>query len=312
MKIRDNFKPITTILKVNLLLILFLNCSSHEATESDNVFEFYTNQSKYTDPCKFVDLYEGVPADVPAIVNAVQGALIHMERVEKENLRLSKRQIDRGIGCSTVREMLQSISKLDSRTLTFERPIEKRSVGICTHFAMLTCSLLRHHNIPARCRGGFETYFSSDKHHDHWICEYCNPHENRWIRIDPEVDDFFIENFSVPARHLDLPDSVFKSGAQVWHDCRSGEANPSHFGISGDRWYGGWDFILNEIVLDFLAMNKIELLPWDGIKLSEKGSHRLTETELILLDQVAGFDEAGNDDFSEMRQFYKSNKKLHK
>lgn len=312
MKSSDIFKSIKTILKVSSLLILFLNCASNETIEPDDVFEFYAKQSKYTDPGKYIDLYESVPADVTSIVNVVQGALIHMERIEKDTLPFSKRQIDRGIGCSTVRDLLKNISKLDSRSLVFERPIEKRSVGICTHFAMLTCSMLRHHNIPARCRGGFETYFSSEKHHDHWICEYWKVDENRWVRIDPEVNEFFIEKYSVPTQHLDLPDGVFKSGATVWRQCRNGEANPAHFGISGDRWYGGWDFVLNEIVLDFLALNKIELMPWDGNDLSEKGFDRLSENDFELLDQIAKFDETGNERFREMREFYKANRKLHK
>jgi len=299
-------------LKFSLLIILCLNCSSNEISESNNIFEYYSTQSKYTDPGKYVHLYDGIPAKIDDIVSIVQGVLVHLAQVEEQHLPFPKNQIDRGLGCSSVKKMLRNISKLDNRNLVFKRPIKKRSVGICTHFAMLTCSLLRHNNIPARCRGGFETYFSSNKHHDHWICEYWNSEENRWVRIDPEVNDFFNNKFSVPASNLDLPDSVFKSGAQVWKECRNGEADPTHFGISGDHWYGGWDFVVNEIVLDFLALNKIELLPWDGNKLSEKGYDKLNRNDFILLDKAAKFSKADNENFKKMRSFYKTNKKFHK
>lgn len=300
------------ILIISIPIILLMSCTAEEIPEADNVYDFYASHSKYTDPGKYVYLYEDVPADVAEIVKITQGALIHLVQIEKQSLRFSGRQIDQGLACSSVKEILRSISEKDARNLSFKRPVEKRSVGICAHFSWLTCSLLRHHGIPARCRGGFETYFASKKHHDHWICEYWNSYENRWIRIDPEVNEFFVEKLSVPASNLDLPDSVFKSGATVWRECRNGEANPAHFGISGDRWYGGWDFVLNEVVLDFLALNKVELLPWDGNRLSEKGYDQLIETELQLLDRAAGLAEAGSDSFIQLRSLYLKNKNLHK
>lgn len=75
---------------------------------------------------------------------------------------------------------------------------------------------------------------------------------------------------------------------------------------------GGWDFILNEMVLDFMALNKIELLPWDGNKLSEKGIKWLRNKEYTLLDEASEIVIAGNESFHEMRAYFKSNKKLQK
>jgi hypothetical protein len=68
----------------------------------------------------------------------------------------------------------------------------------------------------------------------------------------------------------------------------------------------------NEMVLDFMALNKIELLPWDGNTLSEKGIRRLTNKEYILLDKASEIAIAGDELFKEMRVFFKSNKQLQK
>ena len=52
----------------------------------------------------------------------------------------------------------------------------------------------------------------------------------------------------------------FLTGGQAWQMCRSGGANPDDFGIFDMR--GPW-FMQGDLVRDFLALNKVEILPWD-------------------------------------------------
>ena len=286
--------------------------SSQENVDFDNVLEFYSNQSDFTDPGKYKYLYEGISDDIPQIVNSVQGVILNLAQVENENIPVPDRRINNEIHLDTVEKILKCLSIKENRPLPFSRSVDKRSVGICTHYVLLTCSILRYKGIPARSRGGFEMYYSSNKHHDHWICEYWNVSEERWVRIDPEITDIMKKSLNINFNSLDLPKKAFMSGAEAWKECRSGEENPNHFGVMGNEWVGGWDFVLCEMILDFLALNKIELLPWEENRLSEKSTTRLTNDEYILLDKASELVIAGDESFKKMRIFYKSNKELQK
>lgn len=278
--------------------------------DSANILAYYTSQSSTTDPGKYVDLYEGIPADVPQIVDIVQGVLLSLDQVGSGPISISGERINKEIHLTSVKEMLQCISNTDERPLIFTRPIEERMVGICAQHAMLTCSILRDKGIPARTRGGFAMYFTGNRHHDHWICEYWNTSEERWVQVDSELNDVVKERLNITFNTSDLPPDKFITGAEIWEACRAGKENPSHFGVMGDEWAGGWDFVLCEMVLDFLALNKIERLPWDENRLSRKGITRLTDDECALLDKASELVIAGNDSFEAMRLLYHNHKKL--
>lgn len=310
------FYVMTILFSFSLILFNYF-CSSNNddnirEMDSEKIFKYYSTHSEYTNPGNYVYLYEGIPSDVSKIVKVVHGTILHLAQLEIDKIQIPKTRIDREIHFNTVENMLQQISKMDERPLICSRQIDDRMIGICTHFAMLTCSILRHKGIAARSRGGFETYHSQNAHHDHWICEYWNSAENRWIKIDPELNDFLKKRWNINFNNLNLSQDVFLTGVEVWKLCRLGKKNPNHFGIKGDKWFGGWDFVLNEMVLDYMALNKIELLPWDGNKLSEKGIDRLKENDFELLDRASALAIAENDSFTEMRTFYKNNKKLQK
>jgi hypothetical protein len=201
---------------------------------------------------------------------------------------------------------------MDNRALVESRPPDKRLIGSCRHFAVLTCSLLRHKKIPARARGGFETHHSPVRHHDHWICEYWNPTQQRWIQVDAEIDSALKQKWHIDFDPLDLPAGTFMTGAETWRLCRKGELNPKQFGVGGgaNEWIGGWNFVSSELLLDLMALNKFELLPWDTNRLSEKEVSQLSESEYALLDSVAHCINEGDKSFLEIRQLYAMNSSL--
>jgi hypothetical protein len=109
-----------------------------------------------------------------------------------------------------------------------------------------------------RARGGFETHHSVSAHHDHWICEYWHPAEKRWVQVDAEIDSTLRREWQIDFDCLDLPPGTFMTGAKAWQLCRAGKLNPGRFGVGGNReWVGGWNFVLNELVLDLMALNKL-------------------------------------------------------
>jgi hypothetical protein len=279
---------------------------------TDSILEFYSAQGVITDPGKYAHLYDGLSGEVSQIVKAVQGVVIDGDHAKALGFDLPGKRRQHEENLRKVEDMLKCIKKMDDRALTESRPPDKRLIGSCRHFAVLTCSLLRHKKIPARARGGFETHHSPTAHHDHWICEYWNQTQQRWIQVDAEIDSDLKEKWHIDFDTLDLPAGTFMTGAKAWLLCRKGELNPEQFGVGGgaNEWMGGWNFVLSEMILDVMALNKFELLPWDTNKLSEKYVSQLSQSDLELLDRVAHLIDEGNQSFPEIRRLYETNSSL--
>jgi hypothetical protein len=167
---------------------------------------------------------------------------------------------------------------------------------------MLT-SFLRYLGIPARARCGFGKYFLPGHFEDHWVTEYWDDQRQAWVLVDSQLDDFQLEILKPDFSPLDVPRDQFIIAADAWQMCRQGSADPKNFGIFDMH---GWWFIWGNVVRDFLALNKLEILPWDY----ELGAftHRLEDPlpeegdELYFYDEVAALTLAGDQVFDQLRR----------
>src|SRR6516162_6436125 len=124
--------------------------------------------------------------------------------------------------------LVEALLALDPASLDVPRTPDRRVVGTCRHFAVLTCALLRYRGISARVRCGFATYFQSGQGLDHWITEYWDDAGGRWVRIDSEV-----LGGTVLPHPEDLRPGEFLSGGEAWTAFRRGEIDASQFGVCG-------------------------------------------------------------------------------
>jgi transglutaminase superfamily protein len=153
--------------------------------------------------------------------------------------------------------LVQVLGVLDPSPLSVVREPGKRVIGTCRHFAVLSCALLRYRGVKARVRCGFATYFQPDKGLDHWITEYWDNPERRWVRIDAEI-----LGQSVVNRPDDLDAGQFLTGSEAWAAYRRGEIDAATFGVYGTENWGAGE-IRGNAVKDLAALNKVEMLPWD-------------------------------------------------
>ncbi len=150
----------------------------------NNPQAFYSQQSNMTNPGTFVEIYADLPHDVASLCRVVQGLVIHFQGADMFNHTIPEERM-KEIDTRNVAKILARIHELDSRTLTAERPPEKRFVGCCRDFATLFCSLARYCGIPTRTRIGFSAYFNPSFHHDHEIVECWDVEQQRWRLVDP-------------------------------------------------------------------------------------------------------------------------------
>ena len=228
-----------------------------------NPLSYYATSGPMTDPKEHVSLFDRLPVEVPALVEIVQGLLVHIFWAERYGLQLPQERKECEVNLRFVSKQLVRIQELDAAPLTVARPLEKRLAGNCRDFSVMLCAMLRHRGIPARARCGFGTYFRGDRYpyEDHWVCEYWKADEGRWVMVDAQLDAFQREALGITFDPLDMPPGQFVTGGRGWQMCRTDQADPREFGIF--EWYGLW-FVRGDLLRDFLALNKVEILPWDG------------------------------------------------
>jgi hypothetical protein len=239
----------------------------------------------------------------------VQGALIHRDIAPwLYGLTLSEKQRDDG-HLRPVAQMLTRIHELDSRPLTSAREVGKRLPSVCRHFSLMLCAMLRHQGIPARPRCGFGAYFTPGKFEDHWVCEYWNGGEKRWVLVDAQLDAIQRKALKIDFNTLDVPRDRFIVAGDAWQMCRSGRADPDAFGLTHVHLQGLW-FVAGNVLRDLASLNRMEMLPWDVWGLMDMDDDAITGEKKALLDRVAKLTLAGDDAFAEVRTIYESDDRL--
>jgi transglutaminase-like putative cysteine protease len=273
-------------------------------TELDKMLEYYAAPGPMTDLTGVpADVFDGLPTDPVGLCRAVPGLVVHEMWASAYGFEVPEDRLTDLQSRSAV-EMTDVIRRLDPGPLSAARPVEERMVGNCRHFSTLSCALLRHAGIPARARCGFGMYFEPGKYVDHWVTEYWNEAERRWVRIDAQLDDVQRAAIVADFDTEDLPPGPFLPAGEAWQQCRTGRAEPRDFGIF--EFWGLW-FVQANVVRELAALNKMELLPWDvwGVmKLQEEPDAAATS----LTDRVAGVITGG--DVDAIRTVYEDNDDL--
>jgi hypothetical protein len=207
----------------------------------------------------------------------------------------------------SVRRMLRRLLELDGRPLTEARPPERRLVGNCRDFSVMLTAMLRQQGVPARARCGFGRYFLPNHYEDHWVTEYWDAQQARWRLVDAQLDAFQCAELKIAFDPLDVPRDQFIVGGQAWKLCRSSQADPDQFGIFD--MHGLW-FVRGDFLRDVAALNKTELLPWDGWGLADAPDEALSVEDYALLDRVAELTCGDVPDFDALRTLYAADDRL--
>jgi Transglutaminase-like superfamily len=269
----------------------------------ENPQEYYRGTGPMTALGARADEFRTLPRNLASLCEIVQGVLIHRDIAPfLYGLTLTETQRDDG-HIRPIAQMLTRIHALDARPLTTAREVGRRLPSVCRHFSLMLCAILRHQGIPARPRCGFGAYFTPGKFEDHWVCEYWNTAENRWILVDAQLDAIQRKAFNVDFNPLDTPRNRFIIAGDAWQQCRSGLADPASFGLTHVH-LSGMGFIAGNVVRDLASLNRMEMLPWDVWGLMDMNDAALTDEKKALLDRVAALTLAGDEAFAEARAIY--------
>jgi hypothetical protein len=271
-----------------------------------NDLTYFAQYGKITDPGPYADLYADLPSDLPSLVQVVQGLIVHALWMERYGLNLPEER-KAEVQLRSIERRLAHTLELDQSPLTSPRSNDKKTIGNCRDFSVTLASMLQSKGIPARPRCGFATYFLPDDYGDHWVCEYWNKMDGRWVLVDAQLDELQRNALQTSFNTLDVPRDQFIVGGAAWKMCRSGQADPDKFGIFDLR---GIDFVKGDFIRDVAALNKVELLPWDcwGMILMDYAT--LPPDDLSMLDRLADLTYTDVPSFAMVRQFYESDPRL--
>lgn len=226
-----------------------------------NALEYYAEPGPMTNinACSSAAL-DGLPDEPDELMRVVRGCVVSdLMLTRMYDLPVPSGRPDPHIRPAAT--MIGRILKLDPAPIVRKRRPLDRFLGNCRHFATLSCALFRHRGIPTRVRAGFAAYFLPDTWTDHWIIEYRRPSEDRWVRVDPQYSDAWLEKLHPNQTSESLAQTMYLSGCEAWQRCRSGELDPDRFNMGGDNW--GIGEVRGSVLYDLAALNKIEVLPWD-------------------------------------------------
>jgi hypothetical protein len=260
---------------------------------------FYATHSPFTDPADYTSLYDNLPSSVDALSQIVRGVLLHPLDAEFMGIPFSTERLQE--------ERIRPVGKKLSRLQTLiSRPLQERMASQCYGFATLLCSMLRHQGVAARVRSGFARYLASPTLvYNHWITEYFNG--QRWVLVDPQLDPQIHANMNLNFDPLDVPRDMFLTGDVVWRRCRSGEDNPKAYGYDEVQ---GMEYIGCQMVLDFAALNKMELLAIDRWGITLNNGEDWDEKTLQTLDEVAALSRDVDENLAALRNRYEGDARL--
>jgi len=264
----------------------------------------YISHSPESAPADFGDLLDVMPKDPPELAAAVGGLVLHKAFVAPLGIVCPPESAE-DFEIRNIPEILRRILAREAGPLSAARAPEKRFIGVCRHYALLACSVLRHHGVPSRLRVGFADYFTPDFYEDHWVTEYR--HGDRWLLMDPELTPEIRRYFVISFDPCDVPRDRFVTAGPAWLGVRSGRIKPEKIGLSSLGLAGTW-FAAHSLVHDLAVLNKREMLPWDywGIARDLAPGVLLKEDTIARMDSLAALLAGEDPDWAALRSTYEN------
>jgi hypothetical protein len=286
----------------------------------DKNLKYYLEFSTYTYPGLYLEkLKNNLPNDVAEIGLLVRKNIIHRTTLAAGNtgtnsdLRFGDmqkvpwyRQPEDDV-LVTAAAMLAELYRRDERGFVSDRAEKDKLVLTCRFVAILIAAILKSKNIPARVRSGNAAYFDmgdlGDVSTDHWINQYWNAQENRWITIDVDGSLSLKDSFDP----YNIPEDKFDFPADAWLNIRAKKDDPKHF-YNAKHEYGAI-VVLWSLFYDFHSLMNNEII---YLHMPKYGTYeefaKLTESKLKKIDELAILMQKPDINFDRLTEIFENDK----
>lgn len=182
----------------------------------------------------------------------------------------------------TAVSMIAGILRLDETGFTKNKDVTKRITVSCRQASILFSAILKAKGIPCRSRAGFMDFGDAgDSYMEHWVNEYWDFHENRWVLAD--VDGYYEYEQRFGYSQFDLPRRKFVTASEAWLGLRRNTLNKKLDVFSPNLLEGVCEYLF----MDFHALMNNEIFySYQPLYLRD-GIQTRNECELRELDYLA-------------------------
>ncbi len=281
------------------------------------ILNHYLEFGMYTHPGLYKNkLKKELPKDVREIGDLVRRNLIHRTTLVAGNIGTNA---DKKFGdmtkvpwyrqpeddnLITASAMLTELYRRDKRGFVKNRTEKDKLVLTCRFVAILIASILKSKSIPCRVRAGHAPYFEKGKSGDHWINQYWNVKEKRWVTIDVDGSWSLIDDFDP----YDVPEGKFDFPAKAWLDVRAGKDNPSRFWNAG-RKGGDINHLLWSLFYDFHSLMNSEVI-YTHVPTIGHDFNKLDKTQIKKIDELAELMNKPDENLDKLKKLWETKKEF--
>lgn len=280
------------------------------------VLDHYLELGMFTYPGLYKDYLVSLPDDIRELGLLVRKNFIHRTTLDAGNKGTNAdlkygdmtqvpwyRQAEDD-NLATASAMLAELFRRDSKGLVMDKK-EDKLVLTCRYVSILMASILKTKGIPARVRAGFAGYFEGEKvAWDHWVTQYWNNAEDRWVTID--VDG------SLHRTGFDMyyiPEGKFDWSADAWIDVRKGIKDGNYFHNAGG--FRGLITIVWQLFYDFHCLMNSEVLYLHHPEMAMLNNFpKLPEEQLQEIDTLARLMQKPDENFDELLHLWETKKEF--
>ena len=182
----------------------------------------------------------------------------------------------------TAVSMIAGIFYLDEAGFGENKDVTKRLTVSCRQASILFSAILKAKGIPCRSRAGFMDFGNDgDSYVEHWVNEYWDFGENRWVLVD--VDGYYEYEERFGYSQFDLPRYKFITASEAWLGLRRHTLHKNLDVYPTNLLEGVCEYLL----MDFHALMNNEIFYSYQPMHLRSGIQALSENELCELDYLA-------------------------
>lgn len=262
---------------------------------NQSIIDRYLETSVYTYAGAYRDFLRTLPEDIPSIGMLVCGQITHpslyftepspyledtyfgkFSAYPKHRFKNEDELYMTAVG------MIAGILRLDGTGFTLGRDVTKRITVSCRSASILFSTVLKAKGIPCRSRAGFMDFGDQgDSYTEHWVNEYWDAKEQRWVLVD--ADGYYEYEARFGYSQFDLPRRKFVTAAEAWLGMRRGDWHKNLDLYVEDSLQGVCEYLM----MDFHALMNNEIFYSHQPLSMRKGAGAMDEPMLQKLDHLA-------------------------
>lgn len=285
---------------------------------NEKLYQRYLKTSVYTDVGYYKEFVASLPDDIPSIGMLVCDQITHPSLYFTEPSSYleetyfgkfssypKQRFKNEDELYITAIAMIAGILRLDGAGFTKNRDVTKRITVSCRQASVLFSAILKAKGIPCRSRAGFMDFGDAgDSYMEHWVNEYWDFGQNRWILAD--VDGYYEYEQRFGYSQFDLPRRKFVTASEAWFGLRDNTLDKKLDVFVPDLLTGVCEYL----IMDFHALMNNEIFYSYQPLYLRNGLQALNESELRELDHLAQLLSEPDKNMEEIERLQAENEKL--